>query len=114
MWYHVHGAIFTKLRIEVGRLEPYHGGSLVAFSDFTTKQIGSIILSITFKKEGDHASARTIQVRFLVLPCDSNYNCILGRTTLTLLGAVPSTVHLKLKYHDTGNKIVTIEADKRH
>jgi hypothetical protein len=51
-----------------------------------------------FKKEGDLAYARTIQIRFPVLPCESNYNCILRRTTLKLLGEVSSTIHLKLRY----------------
>jgi hypothetical protein len=74
---------------------------------------GCIKLPITFKKEGDHTFNRTIQVRFLVLPCDSNYNCILGRTTLKLLEAVPSTVHVKLRDDGPDNKVVTIEVDNK-
>jgi hypothetical protein len=50
--------------------------------------LGCIQLPVTFKKEGKHTSTRTIQVRFLVLPCDTNYNCILGRTILKLIEAL--------------------------
>ncbi|MCI56831.1 hypothetical protein A2U01_0078082, partial [Trifolium medium] len=46
-----------------------------------------------------------------MVPCDSVYNCILGRPTLVALGAVPSTIHLKMKYHNDEDGEVTIEAD---
>ncbi|MCI36054.1 hypothetical protein A2U01_0057276, partial [Trifolium medium] len=31
--------------------------------------------------------------------------------TLAALGAVPSTVHMKMKYHNEKGEVVTIEAD---
>jgi hypothetical protein len=94
----MYSELFTRLRIKEGWLQPYHGGPLAAFNGSITQPIGSIILPIMFKKEGDLAYARTIQIRFPVLPCESNYNCILRRTTLKLLGEVSSTIHLKLRY----------------
>ncbi|MCI41822.1 hypothetical protein A2U01_0063056 [Trifolium medium] len=35
----------------------------------------------------------------------------MGRPTLAALGAVPSMVHLKMKYHNDEDGVVTIEAD---
>jgi hypothetical protein len=109
----MYNELFSKLRIKPRWLEPYHRGPLIAFNGSTTQPPGCIKLPITFKKEGDHTSTRIIQVRFLVLPCDSNYNCILGRTTLKLLEAVPSTVHVKLRDDGLANNVVAIEADKK-
>ncbi|MCI46903.1 hypothetical protein A2U01_0068144, partial [Trifolium medium] len=45
------------------------------------------------------------------IPCESPYNCILGRPTLATLGVVPSAVHLKTKYHDEKGGVITIEAN---
>ncbi|MCI55197.1 hypothetical protein A2U01_0076447, partial [Trifolium medium] len=36
---------------------------------------------------------------------------ILGRPTLAALGAVPSMIHLKMKYHNDEDEVVTIEAN---
>jgi len=46
-----------------------------------------------------------------VIICSSLYNCIIGRTGLTLLGAACSTAHLKLKYHADNNTISTLHSD---
>jgi hypothetical protein len=53
----------------------------------------------------------------MVIDCSSLYNCIIGRTSMTQLGAACSTVHLKLKYHAKNGTIATqhrdIEAARR-
>lgn len=54
---------------------------------------------------------RTVKTPFLVLPCKSVYQCIIGRPALGRLGAAASTVHLKMKFYFTTNEIVTLHAD---
>jgi hypothetical protein len=39
------------------------------------------------------------------------YNCILRHPTLVVIDAVPSTVHLKMKYHGENEEVVTIHVD---
>ncbi|GAU25750.1 hypothetical protein TSUD_216820 [Trifolium subterraneum] len=78
---------------------PYIGGPLVPFNESVTQPLGIIILPTTFRDGKTSTSRRTIQVKFLVIPCTSVYNCILGTPTLASLGGVPSTVHIKMKYH---------------
>jgi len=36
----------------------------------------------------------------------SIYNCIMGRPTLAILGAMPSIVHLNMKYHKANDEVV--------
>ena len=50
-------------------------------------------------------------MRFLVIDCPSLYNCILGRPTLAELAAVPSNVHLKMKFYTKRARIATIQGD---
>lgn len=47
-------------------------------------------------------------MRFLVIPCKSAYTCILGTPFSVTLDVVAYIVHLKMKYHNTHDKIVTI------
>ncbi|MCI76101.1 hypothetical protein A2U01_0097370, partial [Trifolium medium] len=45
---------------------------------------------------GVNETAKSIKVQFLVIDCPSLYQCILGRTAIADLIAVPSTAHLKM------------------
>ncbi|MCI53500.1 hypothetical protein A2U01_0074747, partial [Trifolium medium] len=54
-----------------------------------------------------------VPIKFLVVPCSATYSCILGRPALNSLGVVPSTVHLKLRYHEPDDRVVTIHADDK-
>ena len=65
-------------------------------------------LMVTF---GEDTATRKVKVRFLVIDCPSLYNCILGRPTLAELTAVPSTVHLKMKFYTKRARVATIQGD---
>jgi hypothetical protein len=75
--------------------------------------LGFVTLPTTLENKGDPASQRTILVKFLIIPGKSGYNCILGRTALNSLGALWSTVHLKMRYHGKNNEVITMEAGKK-
>ncbi|MCI14526.1 hypothetical protein A2U01_0035657, partial [Trifolium medium] len=112
-WYIMYEDLFLRLKIKMERLQPYVGGPLAAFDGSLTQPLGFFVLPTTFKNKGDPTSLRIIQVRFLVVLCTSGCNCILGRTSLKSLGAVPSTVHLKMRYHRTKNEVITMAVDKK-
>jgi hypothetical protein len=63
-------------------VQPYYGGPLATFDGSLIQPLGFVTLLTTFENKGDLASQRTIQVKFLIVPCESWYNCILGRTAL--------------------------------
>ncbi|MCH93170.1 hypothetical protein A2U01_0014118, partial [Trifolium medium] len=75
--------------------------------------MGSVTILTSFKDNDDPSSARTIQVKYIMVPCNAAYICILGRPALNSLGAVPSTVHLKMRYHGINVKVDTIRADNK-
>jgi hypothetical protein len=103
--------LFEKMGLKKESLAPYEGSDLQGFNGAITTPWGLLTLPITFRDPKTDESEITIRVQFLVVPCKSVYNCILGRTTLAALGAVPSTVHLKMKYHGKNDQVVTIWAD---
>ncbi|MCH81098.1 hypothetical protein A2U01_0001877 [Trifolium medium] len=103
--------LFQKLGLRRDCLCPYEGTDLQGFNGSTIRPCGLVNLPVTFENKDIRNSRKTVEVQFLVIPCDSVYNCILGRLTLATLGAVPSTVHLKMKYHNDEDEVVTIEAD---
>ncbi|MCI41108.1 hypothetical protein A2U01_0062341, partial [Trifolium medium] len=55
--------------------------------------------------------AKSIKVQFLVVDCPSLYQCIIGRTSIADLLAVPSTAHLKMKYYTNKGQIATLHGD---
>jgi hypothetical protein len=66
------------------------------------------------KTEEPWHKKKTIQVKLLVVLCTSTYICILGIPTLASLGGVPSTLHLKMKYHSRDNQaVVTINTNRK-
>lgn len=50
----------------------------------------------------------TINLQFLIIPCKSVYNCILGRPFAEMLDAVASHILLKLKYQNICDGPITI------
>jgi hypothetical protein len=87
--------LFTKLQVKDENVQPYLVGLLATLDGSLTQPPGFVTLPTTFKNKLDPVSRRTIQVKFLIIPYELRYNCILGRTNLNSLGALPSTVHLK-------------------
>jgi hypothetical protein len=101
---------FQKLGLKKENLCPYEGTGLQGFNGSTIRPWDLINLPVTFENKELKKSKKIVEVQFLEIPCESVYNCILGRPTLASLGAVPSMVHLKMKYNNEKNKVVTIEA----
>lgn len=54
-----------------------------------------------------------MNVRFLVIPYESVYNDILGRSFLVILDTVTSQILLKMKYHKCATMLVVISIDLR-
>ncbi|MCH99833.1 hypothetical protein A2U01_0020848, partial [Trifolium medium] len=82
--------LFQKLGLRRECLCPYEGTDLHGFNGSTIHPWGLINLHVTFENKEIRNSKKTVEVQFLVVPCDSVYNFILGRPTLAALGAVPS------------------------
>ncbi|MCI53738.1 hypothetical protein A2U01_0074985, partial [Trifolium medium] len=84
------------LQLTERNLTPYVGSDLQGFNGTTTKPWGYVDLIVTV---GANETEKSIKVQFLVVDCPSLYQCILGRTAIADLLAVPSTAHLKMKYY---------------
>ncbi|MCI40200.1 hypothetical protein A2U01_0061432, partial [Trifolium medium] len=87
---------------------PYVGSDLQGFNGATTKPWGYVDLIVTVDI---NETANSIKVQFLVVDCPSLYNCILGRTAIAELLAVPSTAHLKMKYYTNKGQVATLHGD---
>ncbi|XP_058755072.1 uncharacterized protein LOC131628226 [Vicia villosa] len=94
----MYSQLFKTLQLNDNHLTPYVGSDLQGFNGTVTKPWGFVELIVSI---GSAKTTRAVKVQFLVIDCPSIYQCILGRSTLAELIAVPSTVHLKLKYYTT-------------
>jgi hypothetical protein len=101
-------SLFKSLQLTEKNLSHYVGDELYGFNDSSTQPWGYVELLVTF---GEEEAKKTIKVPFLVIDCQSLYNCIIGRTGLAQLGAACSTVHLKLKYHTKDGIIASLNGD---
>ncbi|PNY15649.1 hypothetical protein L195_g012350 [Trifolium pratense] len=107
----IYEALFTKLGLQKKDLVLYKGTYLQGFNGSTTRPWGFLDVPVTFWDGKKKDLKRTINVQFFVVSRRSVYNCILGKPTFATLGAVPSTVHLKMKYTNAKDEVVTIDAD---
>ncbi|XP_074370871.1 uncharacterized protein LOC141712011 [Apium graveolens] len=84
----------TLNRMELGhfRMDPLYGFG-------NTMIRGVIYLPITFGTAPQQVSH---VMKFYVISATSSYNMILGRPTITKLRAIPSIIHLKLKFPTPG------------
>jgi hypothetical protein len=101
-------SLFRVLGLEREHLSPYVGSDLQGFNGSTSRPWGYVDLIVTF---GHAQTAKSIKIKFLVIDCDSLYQCILGKTALADLMAVPSTIHLKMKYYTKEGAVATIHGD---
>ncbi|XP_058761332.1 uncharacterized protein LOC131634722 [Vicia villosa] len=106
--YIMYSHLFKTLKLDDSHLTPYVGSDLKGFNRTTTKAWGYVELIATF---GEGETSRQVKTRFLVIDCKTLYNCIIGRPTLAKLTAVPSTVHLKMKFYTKRGRVATINAD---
>lgn len=82
--------LFKELNLKPNDLEKYDS-PLVGSNGRTAIPRGMIKLPI-------QAGNNVMQVNFIVVEAYSPYTAILARPWLHALGAVPSTMHLKVKY----------------
>ena len=82
---------------------------MVGFSGEPIEFRGHVDLQMTFTDE--HAT-KTIMVRYIVVNAPSSYNLLLGRPSLTKLGIVVSTTHMKMKFPIEGG-VVTMKVDQK-
>ena len=87
-------SLFYKMGLGSKDLIP-HKGNLIGFTGDTIIPNGYVDLKVCFGKK---PSAKTIQVRFIIVDCPSAYIAIIGRPTLNNLGAIVSAFHLAMKY----------------
>ena len=76
---------FKGMGFEPNELLPF-SGTLVGFSGEQVQVLGYLPALTTF---GDGGSAKTVQVRYLVVNASSPYNTIIGRPSFNSLEAVP-------------------------
>jgi len=101
--------IFNKLQLSLDMLRPYTG-CLYGFAGDQVVVRGHLELKTTFN---DGNASRTENIRYLVVNAPSAYNVLLGKPTLNMLGAVPSTRHIKMKLPDLAGKVITIKLDQK-
>ncbi|KAK2443631.1 hypothetical protein QL285_014717 [Trifolium repens] len=104
----MYSSLFKILQLDQHHLSPYLGSDLQGFNSSISKPWGYVDLHVRF---GQREESKQVRVKFLVVDCPSLYQCIIGRTTLADLVAVPSTVHLKMKYYTSSGKVATIHGD---
>jgi len=100
--------LFKTLQLTEKNLSPYVRNELYGFNGSSTQPWGYVELLVTFSEK---EAKKTIKIPFLVIDYPFFYNCIIGRTRLTQLGAACSTAHLKLKYHAKDGIIASLNGD---
>jgi len=70
---------------------------------------GYVDLRTTFRHKKD---AKTIFIRYIVVNAPSSYNLLLGRPSINKLGAVISTIHLKMKFPTDDGKVLTLSVNQ--
>jgi len=99
---------YTGLQIPTDQLRPFDG-VLVGFSGDQVEVKGCVDLRTTFRDKED---AKTIFIRYIVVNTPSSYNLLLGRPSINKLGAVVSTVHLKMKFPTDDGKVLTLSVNQ--
>lgn len=86
----------------------YKGFDLQEFNETTTYPRGYMEPVISVGKEKE---IWEVNSQFLVVPCMSVYNCILGWPIASTLDVVASLVHLNLEYYNLQGESTAISAD---
>ena len=100
---------FNSLQLSPDQLKSYDG-CLFGFAGDQVEVQGYIELRTTFFYG---TSARTINVRYIVVNASSTYNLLLGRPSLNRLGAVASTRHMKMRLPSLDGGVITIKYDQK-
>ncbi|XP_012856903.1 PREDICTED: uncharacterized protein LOC105976155 [Erythranthe guttata] len=99
---------FEKLGIANAKLAPVKT-PLVGFIGHAIEAVGEISLVLSL---GSFPCLAKNTVNFLVVKAPSTYNVILGRPSMNLFRAIPSTYHMKLKFPTTSG-IGEVVGDQR-
>ena len=82
----------TLMRLLVDRSYMKHSKTVVRAFDGTRREVtGEIEIEMQI-------GPCTFNVEFQVMNLSSSYNCLLGRPWIHIAGAVPSTLHQKIKF----------------
>ncbi|GAA0171350.1 hypothetical protein LIER_25401 [Lithospermum erythrorhizon] len=101
---------FDKLRLPRSLIKPLHT-PLTGFTGHTIHSVGEVTLDFTVEK-GTKVS--TIRVQFTVVDLeDSYYNGLIGHLILTVLHAIVSPIHRKMKFPTPGG-IGEISGDQKN
>lgn len=83
----MHLEIFRRLGMWMQDLKPWKDNGFMIFNDSTTRPCGGINMTFSL---GEEVDKRSINVYFLIVPCESIFNRILGRPFLAMLDVVAS------------------------
>ncbi|XP_071708692.1 uncharacterized protein [Rutidosis leptorrhynchoides] len=72
--------------------------SLTGFAGESSLPMGILPLEIELAYVNDNALARQARLDFYVMRASSRYNLLLGRTAISKLGIIPSTIHGMIKF----------------
>ncbi|XP_074323711.1 uncharacterized protein LOC141660622 [Apium graveolens] len=89
----------SRMKLRHLRMDPCLEDPLYGFGNTMIPIWGVIYLSITF---GTAPQQISHVIKFYIISAASSYNMILGSPTITKLIAIPSTIHLKLKFPTPG------------
>jgi len=62
---------------------------------------------------GQGQLSRSFTIRYLIVDASTSYFTLIGRKTLNELGAIVSTLHLKMKFPTLTGEIVIVKADQK-
>ena len=96
----------TLMRLPVDRSHMKHTYTIVRAFDGTRREVtGEIEIEIQI-------GPCTFKVEFQVMDILPSYNCLLGRPWIHIAGAVPSTLHQKIKFVTEGQLVsIAVEED---
>lgn len=104
----MYSQLFSTLQLDESHFTPYVGSDLQEFNGTITKSWGFMEVIVSFDMA---ETARAVKVQFLVIDYPSIYQCILRRPKMAELIAVPSIVHLKMKYYTAKGQVATLHGN---
>nr|KAJ0228071.1 hypothetical protein LSAT_V11C100030700 [Lactuca sativa] len=93
-------------------LRPPTGGPLVGFSRRSLWPLGIILLPLTLVSH-DERDRITRTIRFSVIRYPTEHNIMLGRSTISLLHLVPSTIHGIIKFSTCQGSVTVLATNTR-
>ena len=87
-----------------------HVDPLLSFTKERVETRGYVNLMTTF---GQGQLSKSFTIRYLIIDANTSYIILIGWKTLKKLGAIVSTLHLKMKFPTLTGVIVTAKADQK-